>query len=195
MNNYKEIITDENNALFDKRGMNYKEFASDFRQIRYYSMLISQKAPPEIREINLLEQQLSELIKNAIKHGNKNDINKKIKIWYSFGTNTARLIVEDEGDGFTDLDKWNDFNRKRTECFFNQNFALMSQYVSFRTEKSDDADGGNALFAALEYWNGGVVFNKKRNAVAVYKIFSREKPGIKISPSIEHSTKNKTITN
>ncbi len=181
---YKEITVDENNALFDKTDMNYKEFASDFRQIRYYSMLISQKAPSEIREINLLEQQVSELIKNGIKHGNRNDMNKKIRVWYLFDAGSARLIIEDEGEGFTDLEKWNEFNIKRIECFYSQNFNEMSRYVSFRTEKSDDADGGNALFAALEYWNGGVVFNNKKNAIGVCRIFSREKPGIKINTGV-----------
>jgi hypothetical protein len=49
----------------------------------------------------------------------------------------------------------------------------MSKYVSYRTEKSDELDGGNALFAALEYWNGGLVFDEKRTSVAVHKVFNR----------------------
>lgn len=46
-------------------------------------------------------------------------------------------------------------------------------YVSWRTERSDTYDGGNALFAALEYWNLGVVYSNARNAVAVGKTFAR----------------------
>ena len=48
-----------------------KEFPSDFRQIRYFTLLIVQSAPTEIKELNLLEQQISEVIKNAVKHGVK----------------------------------------------------------------------------------------------------------------------------
>jgi len=55
MNQIKELRSDENDALFDKTNMLYKEFPSDFRQIRYFTLLIVQSAPLEIKEINLLE--------------------------------------------------------------------------------------------------------------------------------------------
>src|SRR5512138_2529592 len=116
MEEIKEIKVDGSSKLFDKTNMLYKEFPSDFRQIRYFTLLIVQSAPPEIKELNLLEQQISEIIKNAVKHGNKSDLEKKVKVWYSFNPHEARLIVEDEGEGFKDLEKWNEFNRKRLEC-------------------------------------------------------------------------------
>jgi hypothetical protein len=168
-----EIKVDEYSPLFDKTRMRYKEFPSDFRRIRYYTLLIVQAAPPKIKEFNLLEQQISEIIKNAIKHGNKSDPHKKVKIWYNFSEDMARVIVEDEGEGFKDLENWNEFNRKRLDCIYSQNFEDLADYISFRTIDSDAIDGGNALFAALEYWNGGFVFNGKRNAVAMKKIFPR----------------------
>ncbi|MBN1699668.1 MAG: ATP-binding protein [Spirochaetales bacterium] len=176
----KEIKVDEKSPLFEKTGMFYKEFPSDYRQIRYFTLLIVQKAPPEIKEINLLEQQVSELIKNAVKHGNKNDINKKVRVWYNFDSHSAQLIVEDEGEGFKNLEVWNDFNKKRTECFLRQDFENMAEFVSFRTEKSDENDGGNALFAAVEYWNMGVIFNNKKNCVAVKKRFPKKHFGVEI---------------
>ncbi|MCM1320496.1 MAG: ATP-binding protein [Bacteroides sp.] len=178
MNEIKELRSDENDALFDRTNMLYKEFPSDFRQIRYFTLLIVQSAPLEIKEINLLEQQISEVIKNAVKHGNNCDIEKKVKVWYSFSPTHAHLIVEDEGEGFKDLEKWNEFNRKRLECLHNQNFEGLTQYVSFRTKRSDDQDGGNALFAALEYWNGGFVYNGKRNGVAMLKKFQQKRHGV-----------------
>lgn len=172
MSKYKSILVDSDHPFFkNKEKMLYKEFNSDFKQIRYYTFLIVQKAPLRIKEINLLEQQISELIKNAVKHGNKNDKNKKVKVWYEFDENSAHLIIEDEGEGFTDLEKWNDFNKKRNECFKNKDFSEMEKYVSFKTEKSDSEDGGNALFAAVEYWNEGIVFNERKNAVAVKRKF------------------------
>jgi hypothetical protein len=176
----KEIRVDENSPLFERSSMLYKEFPSDFRQIRYFTLLIVQSAPPDIKEINLLEQQISEIIKNAVKHGNKCDPEKKVRVWYSFSPEHAQLIVEDEGEGFKDLEKWNAFNRDRLECLNRQNYEELADYVSFRTTRSDDNDGGNALFAALEYWNGGFVFNQKRNCVAMLKRFPKRRLGVSV---------------
>jgi serine/threonine-protein kinase RsbW len=175
------LIVDEHSPLFDRTGMFYKEFPSDFRQIRYFTLLIVQKAPPEIKEINLLEQQISEIIKNAVKHGNKSDPDKKVKVWYSFDEEAAHLIVEDEGDGFKELEYWNEFNERRLACLHNEDFEELANFISFRTEHSDEIDGGNALFAALEYWNGGVVYTEKRNCVAVLKRFPKKRHGIEVS--------------
>ncbi|MCX7025511.1 MAG: ATP-binding protein [Spirochaetes bacterium] len=177
LNQIKQIVVEDNSALFDTTNMFYKEFPSDYRQIRYFTLLIVQSAPLEIKEINLLEQQISEIIKNAVKHGNKCRPEKKVRVWYSFSPTHAHLIVQDEGDGFKDLEKWNDFNRKRLELLAEQKYDELTDFVSFRTAKSDDNDGGNALFAALEYWNGGVVYNNKRNGVAVLKKFQQKRHG------------------
>ena len=180
MEQLKELRSDENDPLFDKTNMLYKEFPSDFRQIRYFTLLIVQSAPLEIKEINLLEQQISEVIKNAVKHGNECDINKKVKVWYSFSPTHAHIIVQDEGEGFKDFEKWNEFNRNRLQCLHEQNFEDLSNFVSFKTQKSDDSDGGNALFAALEYWNGGFVYNGKKNGVAMLKKFQQKRKGVTV---------------
>ncbi len=178
LSDIKEIRVDENSPLFDKTGMLYKEFPSDYRQIRYFTLLIVQSAPLEIKEINLLEQQISEVIKNGVKHGNRCEASKKVRVWYSFDSTHAHLIVQDEGEGFKDLEKWNEFNRNRLEIVSAQDFEKLSDSVSVRTQKRDDNDGGNALFAALEYWNGGFVFNEARNAVAMLKSFPQKKHAI-----------------
>jgi len=171
----KELRVDDKSPLFDRTNLFYKKFPSDQRQIRYFALLIVQKAPSEIQEINLLEQQISELLKNAVKHGNGSDINKSVHVWFSFTTEEARLIVEDEGEGFKNLEQWNEFNRKRLELLAERNFDELDHFVSFRTDKSDEHDGGNALFAALEYWNEGMVYNAKKNAVAVGKKFPKKR--------------------
>ena len=176
----KQILIDENSPLFDKTGMLHKEFPSDFRQIRYFTLLIVQTAPPDIKEINLLEQQISEIIKNAVKHGNKCNMEKKVKVWYDFSPEHAHIIVEDEGEGFKDLEKWNSFNVARQACMAEQNFEAMADYVSFRGQAADDNDGGNALFAAIEYWNGGFVFNQKKNCVAMMKKFPKRRLGVQV---------------
>ena len=176
----KDIVVDENSPLFDKTGMLHKEFPSDFRQIRYFTLLIVQSAPPDIKEINLLEQQISEIIKNAVKHGNKCDPAKKVRVWYDFSPEHAHLIVEDEGPGFQDVDKWNAFNHRRQELLEGEDFEALADYVSFRGALADENDGGNALFAALEYWDGGFVFNSKRNCVSVLKRFPKKHRGVKV---------------
>ena len=174
MNQMTELRSDDNDPLFDKTNMLRKDFPSDFRQIRYFTLLIVQSAPSEIKELNLLEQQISEVIKNAVKHGNHCDINKKVTVWYSFSPTHAHLIVQDEGEGFKDLEKWNEFNRRRLEALSAQDFAKLSNYVSYRTKDSDPQDGGNALFAALEYWDGGFVYNGKSNAVDMLKRYQQK---------------------
>jgi len=177
----KRIQQDDGHRLLVKDGMLNKEFPSDYRQIRYFTLMIAQKAPPGIKEINLLEQQISELIKNAVKHGNKSHPKKKIKVWYSFTPLSARIIVEDEGKGFKKINDWNSFNAQRYKCLLDEDFVRLADYISYRTNESDDNDGGNALFAATEYWNEGVVFNKKGNTVGVSKRFPKRLPGIEIA--------------
>ena len=136
-------------------------------------MFIVQRAPERFKEVNLLEQQLSEIIKNAIKHGNKCDPNKKVKVWYDFNKR-AKIIVEDEGEGIQQLEEWCKFNEERNKCFAEHDFENMEKFVSYRTKTSDDNDGGNALFAALEYWNGGMVWNAKKNKVVVVRFFTED---------------------
>ncbi len=165
------VRIDEDSPLMSREGMSHKTINIDFSRIRYISHIITQDAPDIIREYNLLEQQISEIIKNGIRHGNKNDISKSLKIWWHFTARSARLIVEDEGEGFQKLEEWLDFHEKRLECFSRGDFESMTEYLSYRTPESREEDGGNALFAAVEYWNRGVVFNNKKNAIAVARDF------------------------
>jgi hypothetical protein len=168
----RQLIVDENNDLFDAQGMKYVEFKSDFSKIREYSALILKNCPVEFLEGNLLEQQLSEIIKNGIKHGKKNDPAKKLKVWYDL-RNRARFIIEDEGRGFTRLDEWNDFYRKRQEALYDNNFDLFLRMAAYRGPESDEFDGGNSLIAALEFWNGGIIYNETKNKVGVVRWFTR----------------------
>ena len=167
----KEILIDESSPLFDKKNLEYREFFSDYSRIRHNTLILISSAPSRIKDTNLLEQQVSELIRNGVTHGNKYDPHLIIKVWFSFSNEEARFIVEDQGDGFKEIKKWNEFNRKRMECLINQDYDRLENYISFRSSSSKSSDGGNALFAALEYWNAGFVFNNKGNAVAAKKIF------------------------
>jgi len=167
----RKLIVDDNNELFDARSMKYLEFPSDFSRIREYTGIVLTEAPASFLEGNLLHQQLSEIIKNGIKHGNKKNTNKKIKIWFDF-RKRARFIIEDEGAGFTNLDEWNDFFYKRQQSLYVGDFDTFLQLANYRGPNSDSTDGGNSLIAALEYWNGGMIYNQKRNKVGVVRWFS-----------------------
>lgn len=166
------IFVDSHNILFNKENMRFKSLHIDITRIRYISHLITQEAPKKLRNDILLEQQISEIIKNGVRHGNRNDISKKLDIWWYFKDEEARLIVEDEGDGFSNLEEWNEFYLKRLECFVNNDHERMAEFISYRGKDSHPDDGGNALFAAVEYWNKGYVLNNSRNGVAVKKTFS-----------------------
>ncbi len=161
------ILQNDKHPLLKREGMFHKDFHLDLRKVRHLSQLIVQKAPSAIRDFNLLEQQISELIKNGVRHGNKNDPNKKISIWFRFSPTRAHIIVEDEGSGFQNINEWNRFFAKKRTAFEHHDFDEMMKYVSFRTEESTESDGGNALFAAVEFWNEGVVFSSGGNCIGV----------------------------
>jgi serine/threonine-protein kinase RsbW len=168
----RKLIVDERNELFDAQGMRYLEFPSEFSRIREFTATVLADCPEAFKEGNLLEQQLSEIIKNGIKHGNGCDPAKRLRVWYDL-RKRARFIVEDDGEGFVALDDWNAFFAKRQEALFRQDFEAFLSLASYRGPKSDETDGGNSLIAALEYWNGGMIYNAKRNKVGVVRWFAQ----------------------
>ncbi|MBN2510845.1 MAG: ATP-binding protein [Spirochaetales bacterium] len=167
----KQIIIDDTHPLLQPDNMYYKKFNIDLSQARRLANLISQKSPVELREFNILEQQICEIIKNAVKHGNKNNPEKSIDVWFEFSESHARLIVQDEGSGFQDIEKWNEFYRNKISCYRSHDYEKMMDYLRFTTLSSDETDGGNAMCAAVEYWNEGVVYSASRNKVGVMRMF------------------------
>lgn len=167
----KQLATiPENHKFFDTTDMNYVEFPSDLKKLREYALYVMKDAPELYREVNLLEQQVAELIKNAIRHGNLMDPSKKVKVWWHF-KGYAKVIVEDEGEGFQDIENWNKFNLARTIAIYTQDLERVMDYISWRGKTSTEMDGGNALFAALEYWNVALAFSSKGNKVVAIKYF------------------------
>ncbi|MDD5066254.1 MAG: ATP-binding protein [bacterium] len=151
--------------------MKYIEFFSDMNMIRNVSRNIVKNITlnnPHF-SLTILEGQISEIIKNAVKHGNKCDARKKVKIWYLTSDKQFKIIVEDEGKGFTNFNEWNEFNKLRNEALKRGNIEEMLKYVQYKGPESRDDDGGNSLFAALEYWDSSLVYNNKKNKVAAVK--------------------------
>ena len=171
----RKLIVDDRNELFNAQGMKLVQYPSDLSKVREYAAQILAGCDEQFREENLLELQLSELIKNAIKHGNDCDPEKNIRIWYDL-RNRARFIVEDEGAGFTNLDSWNEFFVRRQRALHDMDLDTFLTLASYRGPHSDDSDGGNSLIMALEYWNGGMIYSGKKNKVGVIRWISQTGP-------------------
>jgi serine/threonine-protein kinase RsbW len=162
------LLVDEENVLFDTKGMRYVEFHSDYNQIRFYSLIITQSLSAEFRFDRVMEQQVSEVVKNAIKHGNRGDVLKRVRIWYEFETR-VRYIVEDEGIGMYNLDEWNAFNRRRRNALAKKDMEELLSLLTYKSDRSEEHDGGNSLFAGLEFWDEGMLYNAKKNKIVVVK--------------------------
>lgn len=167
----KRLVVDEHNDIFDAADMTYVSYPSLLSDVRAYAYEIVRHAPEAFREEGLLEQQISEIIKNGVKHGNHCDPAKNVHIWYSFHKR-AKIIVEDEGEGFTAIEEWNDYFRKRQEALFSEDFDTFLALAAYRGAKSDANDGGNSLIAALEYWNGGIIYSARKNKVGVVRWYT-----------------------
>ncbi len=164
-------ITDDDNSIWSIENMRYKEFPSEISKMRSYTKEILSDSKIDIHDDKILQLQITEFIKNAIIHGNQYNKDKKVKIWYDINNDYAKIIIEDEGEGFQDMEKWNEFNKKRLHFIKKQDIQNVLKYAIYKTEKSTDNDGGNFLFSAVEYWDSGIIFNIKRNKLYVMKYF------------------------
>ncbi len=168
-----KLIVDENSVLFEVKNINSIKFPSVYQDIRKYAGSLLNGMPPDLdSEKTVLEQQVSEIIKNAIRHGNQKDPAKSVFVWYGFENNSFRIIVEDEGAGFSRLEDWNTFYASRNEALKKNDIETMMKYINYANNQSTQEDGGNSLIAAMEYWDSGLVYNQKRNKVAAVKYFN-----------------------
>jgi anti-sigma regulatory factor (Ser/Thr protein kinase) len=168
-----ELVCDEHSPLFDVSEMHYMEVRSELASVRNVagSVLGELEFKDRLTESDLviLSEQISEILKNAVLHGNKQDQRKKVMIWYRLTDKFFKLIVGDEGEGFTNLEEWNAFNKKRNEALKKGDMEEMLKYVQYKGPHSTAEDGGNSLFAAIEYWDSSLVYNARRNKVAALK--------------------------
>ena len=92
---------------------------------------------------------LDELLRNAIKHGNKNDKSKVIKIEVYLDNSRFKLVVEDEGNGFD-----------------------YCKYLEKSVDAGRFAGSGRGLLMVINYAEK-IDFNKKGNRVEVELVTSR----------------------
>ena len=81
----------------------FKEVQSDpelLPELDEYLMNIAKEAGLDEEKFNNLSLSFSEAASNSIKHGNKNDVNKKIRITVKISDSQMRIIIKDEGKGF-----------------------------------------------------------------------------------------------
>lgn len=166
-----KLVVDDKSPLFDSSDARYQEFASDLQLTRDYTrkLILDVQESVGTFPLGVLEEQVSEIVKNAIKHGNRCDPEKKVRVWYSASKEAFKIIVEDEGPGFTNLEEWNEFNTNRVKALSSGNMEEMMKYIQYKGPDSHEDDGGNSLFAALEYWDSGLVYNSQKNKVAAIK--------------------------
>jgi serine/threonine-protein kinase RsbW len=85
---------------------------------------------------------LSELLQNAIKHGNKCDTNKKIHIdiWFKEQSKTLGIRIKDQGHGFDSPSKYISKNLSEGEPMLNESgrglniVKALSDGIKFNTE-------------------------------------------------------------
>ena len=73
---------------------------------------------------------LEEAIVNAIKHGNKLDRNKHVKINASISSKQAKIEVEDEGLGFDRSSVPDPLNEENIEKFTGRGILMIESYMT-----------------------------------------------------------------
>jgi serine/threonine-protein kinase RsbW len=92
-------------------------------------------------EVFAIHLALEEVLVNALKHGNKNDSNKKINIEYNITNDKFEITVTDQGDGFEPAhvpDPRNDENLCKTS---GRGMLLIQSYM----DKVEYNEKGNSV--------------------------------------------------
>ena len=73
---------------------------SELKKVEYFLDDIFTKNNLSKKYFNKLYLCVSEAVINAIKHGNRNDLNKKVIVKIDCSLHEIEVLIEDEGDGF-----------------------------------------------------------------------------------------------
>lgn len=166
---HTELVIDNFHPIWRTMKGDPLTYPSQMDKIRVFSREMTSPVPEGYEEKHLLTQQVSEIVKNAMRHGNKKNPKKHICVYREWKDNWFHIVVKDEGKGFLELEKWNEFNKKRLQAITNQDLDSFMSYAQWKGKDSTQEDGGNSLFAALEYWDSGIVFRSDRTTVGASK--------------------------
>lgn len=87
---------------------------------------------------------LREAVANAVRHGNRQDPKKLVRIEYTVHDSTVTIVVEDEGEGFDPGDVPDPTNPENLLRPSGRGIFYMRQFMS-RVEFSTTACGGTAV--------------------------------------------------
>lgn len=90
----------ENNNLLDKEILIITSDLKELKKIENFSQHISQKAKLSEEQSDNLAIVLTELVHNAIVHGNKMISDKKVIVKASYFDDHIQVSIQDEGSGF-----------------------------------------------------------------------------------------------
>ena len=177
------LAIDETNDCWNEiPNMRCFEYFSILENLRMYATEVGREAPEQMRQNFVLEQQISELIKNAMIHGNKMQAEKKVRVYFSFMglDGLAKLVVESEVCGFENAHEWNDFVLKRENVLNDMSLPIEERmkYLNFESTANDCdgkiLSGGNALLASPAYWNLGVTVSIEKKRVCAMRSFAEQ---------------------
>ena len=77
-----------------------------------------------------LRLSLEEALSNAIRHGNKGDTHKKVKVRYLINSDIIDIYVEDEGEGFNPTDVPDPTSKENLSIPSGRGIMLMRAYMN-----------------------------------------------------------------
>jgi serine/threonine-protein kinase RsbW len=110
------------------------EISSDFLQAKQVEdAIVDQALALGYNEENIFALRLSleEAITNAIRHGNTQDITKKVRIRYAAGNDKIEIYIADEGKGFDPSAVPDPTMEDKLECPSGRGIMLMRAYMDF----------------------------------------------------------------
>ncbi|MEX1136125.1 MAG: ATP-binding protein [Balneolales bacterium] len=113
----------------------------NLEDVQNFSEKIKEWANLEENNATAVSLALSEAVTNAIIHGNKENVKKKVNIQAKLSNNVLHILIEDEGEGFTPSRLPNPLAEENVLKISGRGVYLMNQFC----DKVKYSDKGNLL--------------------------------------------------
>ncbi|MEX2402890.1 MAG: ATP-binding protein [Balneolales bacterium] len=113
----------------------------NLEDVQNFSEKIKEWANLEENNATAVSLALSEAVTNAIIHGNKENVKKKVNIQAKLSNNVLHILIEDEGEGFTPSRLPNPLAEENVLKISGRGVYLMNQFC----DKVTYSDKGNLL--------------------------------------------------